>query len=272
MKRFHLLPSLPLLWALTLVLTFVRIQPAKAATNYNSLWEPLSASQTQQLVRRNAKNGDALYTDWGRAVLYGRMWDYIATLRQVQREQPNNPTVYAAYALVLNELAVQKMRDPKSLVVDSSIDATFAGVRKQVEKTKTISPHFWMVPMLESRLIPNEGNDYFGTQKVSLARQAVHIEGNALSYLTLSNAQWYHGAMVNDTKGITKVVATLERANRLFPGQPYILAELYSQYHYALKDETKAEKARTALLATIRPTLRRTAPVQKFLKQKGIVF
>ncbi len=240
-----------------------------APTSYSDIWTPVTAAQTRQLVRQNANNGLALQKLWWRANLYSQAWSYLSELQSIIQQQPANATAPAAYALGLVNWRRAQYTGQLSQEVATKVDLSEPHILSLLDTSKKLNRRSWLAYVADSQFSPRQSGSWPPSKdEVAAARKAYAIQANPLTILTLAQALQSQAIDVQKKEDGLRGVALLQHASTRFPNYPAIDAALYQYYTYYpyTKDLVAGQKAKQRLISSIKPSLRQTEPIQRYLK------
>ena len=263
---------------ISLASTRATAQTTQAPTQtYSSSWEPVSATQIQTLVHRNANNGLGLDQLWWRANLYGRTSDFMTALRDVVRTQSDNSIAMAFYARSALDWRAAFINSSTSQTVPAQIERDFglsvASIRAMLDKATQLNARNWIALLSKSdvNLYSGVGSYPLSVDEVKYSRQALSISDNPWTNVVFANALMSDAAYYqtkNPKRLAHRAVELLNRSRRKFPNYPRTDVALFQFYAYwpLTKNLVEARKAEQRLIASINPSLRQTAPIQRYLK------
>ena len=238
------------------------------------MWEPITGAEIAPLVNRNASNGVELEQIWWRANLYSQTRDFMVALRNVVRAQPDNSVALAFYAkaalewrgVIASENAQKVPED-----IDTNFGLSIAAIRLFLDKAQQSNSRNWVAFLTEPDIKRYTGGRFPPSlEEVAYTRQALHISDNPWTNVAFANAlvSWaIEHPKENDSAQSQRAVAILERSKRRFPNYPRTDVALFQYYAYypLTKNPEKAQQAEKRLMNSIRPALRQTAPIQRYL-------
>lgn len=225
-------------------------------------------------MRRNADDGLALEQIWWRANLYRKTQDFMVALRDAIRTQPDNSTAIAFYAKAALEWRTGIINETSKDVPDHlerSFGLSIPSIRAILDRARQLNPQNWVGFLTEPEIKRFTGGRYPPTlDKVDYSKRALQISDNPWTNVAFANALMEDAAFypAKNPKGqAARAVALLKRSRRRFPNYPRTDAALFQFYAYwpLTKNSEEAHKAEQRLIASINPSLRQTAPIQRYL-------